>query len=199
MVGSSSSSAPTARGAATRRRVLDATAELLAHEGYAAVTWRRVASAAGVTGGVLQHHFGDRRQLLREVFTQFSADLAAHLAASTVPADLAPAARVDAFLEVLGAYLTPERELMSLQLTLALGQEDQLVPGAVLLAALEQQEAHWAALFPTADRTTVRRTFRLLHATLQGMAVHRLLVGQVDEPEARAMLARMLAAELARA
>lgn len=190
--------APTARGAATRRRVLTATAELLAQEGYAAVTWRRVGAAAGVTGGVLQHHFGDRRHLLRAVFEHFSASLAEHLAATVVSTDLPPSARVEAFLEALAAYLTPERELAALQLTLALGQEDRLIPGGALLGMLEQQETYWAALFPTADRATVRHTFRLLHATLQGMAVQRLLVGQVGEPESRALLARMLATELTR-
>jgi AcrR family transcriptional regulator len=49
-----------------RERMLRATLELIADGGVAAVTNRRVASAAGVSLGSLTYHFSSQAQLLRE-------------------------------------------------------------------------------------------------------------------------------------
>lgn len=52
--------------AQARDRILRATLDLIASEGVAAVTNRRVAAAAGVSLGSLTYHFDSRSQLLRE-------------------------------------------------------------------------------------------------------------------------------------
>ncbi len=54
------------RTEATRAGLLDAAIELLAEEGYAATTTRRVAQRAGVSPGALQHHFASKTVLLGE-------------------------------------------------------------------------------------------------------------------------------------
>jgi AcrR family transcriptional regulator len=54
------------RTEATRTALLDAAIELLAEEGYAATTTRRVAQRAGVSPGALQHHFASKIVLLGE-------------------------------------------------------------------------------------------------------------------------------------
>jgi AcrR family transcriptional regulator len=51
---------------AARERILQATLELIAEDGVAAVTNRRVAAAAGVSLGSLTYHFASQSQLLRE-------------------------------------------------------------------------------------------------------------------------------------
>jgi AcrR family transcriptional regulator len=56
---------PVALGEA-RRRLLEATLEVIGTEGIAAVTNRRVASRAGVSLGSLTYHFPSQAQLLRE-------------------------------------------------------------------------------------------------------------------------------------
>ncbi|MCW3016556.1 MAG: transcriptional regulator, TetR family [Solirubrobacterales bacterium] len=56
---------PVALGEA-RRRLLEATLEVIGTEGIAAVTNRRVASRAGVSLGSLTYHFASQADLLRE-------------------------------------------------------------------------------------------------------------------------------------
>lgn len=56
---------PTALGEA-RRRLLQATLEVIGTEGIAAVTNRRVAGRAGVSLGSLTYHFATQAELLRE-------------------------------------------------------------------------------------------------------------------------------------
>ncbi|MFD5141947.1 TetR/AcrR family transcriptional regulator [Streptomyces sp. NPDC058401] len=54
------------RSAATRLALLDATIEILAEEGYAALTVTKVAARAGVTSGARVHHFGNRDAMVAE-------------------------------------------------------------------------------------------------------------------------------------
>ena len=51
-----------------RTTLLDATIELLAEQGLAATTTRRVAQRAGVTPGALTHHFPSKVSLLEEAW-----------------------------------------------------------------------------------------------------------------------------------
>ncbi len=58
---------PTARSERTRREVLNAAAQCIAQEGYAAASTVRIAERAGVSWGVLQYHFGDKASLMAAV------------------------------------------------------------------------------------------------------------------------------------
>jgi AcrR family transcriptional regulator len=53
----------TARGDTTRQRLIDATTALVREVGYANVTTRSIAAAAGVAEGTLYRHFDDKRAL----------------------------------------------------------------------------------------------------------------------------------------
>ncbi|MGN6257555.1 MAG: TetR/AcrR family transcriptional regulator [Solirubrobacterales bacterium] len=55
----------------TRRRILRATFELIGKDGIAAVSNRRVATAAGVSLGSLTYHFPSHEELLRESLCLF--------------------------------------------------------------------------------------------------------------------------------
>ena len=54
------------RSARTREQVLDATIACLAEFGYAGLTTRRVAAAAGLTRGAQQHHFAGKAAMVSE-------------------------------------------------------------------------------------------------------------------------------------
>lgn len=54
----------TARGRATRQRLLTATADLVCEVGYAQTTVRAVARAAGIAEGTIYRHFPDKASLL---------------------------------------------------------------------------------------------------------------------------------------
>jgi AcrR family transcriptional regulator len=55
-----------ARTLATRRRILDAAAELFVAEGYGATTLEQIAARAGVAVQTVYFHFGNKRTVLKE-------------------------------------------------------------------------------------------------------------------------------------
>jgi DNA-binding transcriptional regulator YbjK len=69
----------TPRSPDTRDRLLRLTLELIGREGIAAVTNRRLASAAGVSLGSLTYHFPSQAALLREALLLFVAEEVARL------------------------------------------------------------------------------------------------------------------------
>lgn len=60
--------APEGEPLSSKDRLLDAAIQIAGREGLAAVTYRAVAARAGVTHGLVRHHFGTREQLLNEAF-----------------------------------------------------------------------------------------------------------------------------------
>jgi AcrR family transcriptional regulator len=73
----SSARAPrlTARGAATRNRILNAAAELMYVKGVAATTLDDVRAASGTSKSQLYHHFPDKDALVRGVIAKRAADI----------------------------------------------------------------------------------------------------------------------------
>jgi AcrR family transcriptional regulator len=55
-----------AQARATRRRIIDAAAELFIADGYAATTLERIAKRAGVAVQTVYFHFGNKRTVLKE-------------------------------------------------------------------------------------------------------------------------------------
>jgi AcrR family transcriptional regulator len=79
---------PTERGAATRQRIIEATTELIAERGWAAVTTREVARRAGVQQAQIGYHFGSKDGLLRAaIVTAFDQMMAALAGLLEGPAD----------------------------------------------------------------------------------------------------------------
>lgn len=87
---------------AARERLLDAAGALFARRGYAAVSIREIARAAGVTSAMVHYYFGDKHGLyaallesaLQSVLARVRSGLAERAAAG------APAASLDVFLDV---------------------------------------------------------------------------------------------------
>jgi len=57
----------TAKGEATRLRIVTAAAELIAEQGVASTTLEEVRAAAGVSGSQVYHYFSDKQALVRAV------------------------------------------------------------------------------------------------------------------------------------
>lgn len=78
----------------TRAAILQAARRLLADQDFAAVSIRDIAAAAGVSHGLVQHHFGTREQLVAEIIrvevTEF-AEQGWHLGAVATAEDRARA------------------------------------------------------------------------------------------------------------
>ena len=71
-----------AAGAETRRRLLEAAADLLAERGEPGVTLRAVSTAAAANVAAVQYHFGSREQLIAAVVSE----AAGHVAEAQVAA-----------------------------------------------------------------------------------------------------------------
>lgn len=92
----------------TRARMLAAAVECILEEGYYRASSNRIAERAGVTWGVIQHHFGTREKLLLEVVRSGAEDLLEVLRAATIAGDTLEA-RLDSLAEVIwGHYRRPE-------------------------------------------------------------------------------------------
>ena len=57
----------TAKGLATRERIVEAAAMLMYSGGVAGTSWEDVQKAAGVSASQLYHYFGDKQGLVRAV------------------------------------------------------------------------------------------------------------------------------------
>jgi AcrR family transcriptional regulator len=53
-----------------RRQILDAAAHLLKHQGYEATTTRAIATAVGIQGGSIYHHFPSKDAIVGEVVNE---------------------------------------------------------------------------------------------------------------------------------
>jgi AcrR family transcriptional regulator len=87
----------------TTRSALIATARgLFAERGYADVSAAEIVSAAGLSRGALYHHYADKRDLFRAVFTELETELSAEIQAAAGRANNPGEAMVAA----LDAYLS---------------------------------------------------------------------------------------------
>ena len=68
--------------AVTRAKLLNAALELFASRGYAATSVDAIAEAAGVSAGLLYHHFDSKAAVLNAIFEQSLADVQATFAAA---------------------------------------------------------------------------------------------------------------------
>jgi AcrR family transcriptional regulator len=74
------------RGDRTRERLIDETVRCIREEGFSAASTRHIIDRAGVSWGVIQHHFGDRDGLLIAVIDDAVDRLVASLEALSDPA-----------------------------------------------------------------------------------------------------------------
>jgi AcrR family transcriptional regulator len=92
-------------GAHTRRRLLDAAAEILASHGEPGLTLRAVGAVAGSNVATVKYHFGSRDGLVAEVITNATGSVvSAQLAALDALGDQAPSPSAQALIR---AWATP--------------------------------------------------------------------------------------------
>ena len=84
-----------------RRKILDASIELVAEQGVRAVSFREAARRAGVSHQTPYHHFGDHRGVLSEIAREGFAGLADAMTAAAATQDDA----LDALTEAGAAYV----------------------------------------------------------------------------------------------
>jgi AcrR family transcriptional regulator len=83
---------------ARRRQLIDATRRCLARDGYAGTSVRQVAAEAGVSPGLVRHHFAGMQDLVAETYRTTGREVAAVLDAAMAAAGPSAEARLRAFI-----------------------------------------------------------------------------------------------------
>lgn len=124
-----------------RAQLLDAAVALLEAEGAGAVTMERLAERAGVSKPVVYDHFANRTELvlalLARTWAEIDAEIAAHAASSTTPAD-----RLRATFAAL--LVTADRQGPNVRALVDSASADPAVEQA-RRARWREREATWAA------------------------------------------------------
>ena len=165
----------------TRERILRITLELIGREGIAAVTNRRVATAAGVSLGSLTYHFSSQVELLRDSLLLFVGEEVARL--EGIAADLRRrrpsveqvAAEVE---QIVGESSDRLQQLAEIELHLRAARDEELREASRRCFEAYEEVAE-AALemfaIPQADRHA-----RSIVALMYGLALRRLGTGGED-------------------
>ncbi|MFD6416208.1 TetR/AcrR family transcriptional regulator [Streptomyces sp. NPDC060194] len=165
-----------------RKRIIAATLDLIADDGVAGVSHRKIAARAGVPLGSMTYHFTSMDELLREAFTGF---------AGTV---------IEVFEERLGVARTPDEAraaVVDLIHLLSDGDQRQLVLTHELYVLAARRPAYreltrqWmAGSRRVLERHFTPETARQLDALIEGLSIHRALE---TEPHARELTAEAVA------
>lgn len=106
----------------THERVLDAAVRCILEEGFYRASSNRIAASAGVSWGVIQHHFATREGLLLAVFERSSRRLGETLTgASVTGSDISE--RLESLAEVIWSHYRQPDFLASVQILLNLGRD----------------------------------------------------------------------------
>jgi TetR/AcrR family transcriptional regulator, transcriptional repressor of bet genes len=82
-----------------RQALIEATIECLKRHGHDGLSIRTISAQAGVSVGLINHHFPNKDQLVAAAYRHFNAQLVGGLEAAVARAPSAPRARLRAFLE----------------------------------------------------------------------------------------------------
>ncbi|WP_411072524.1 TetR/AcrR family transcriptional regulator [Streptomyces sp. cmx-4-25] len=159
-----------------RERIIAAALDLIAQEGVAGTSHRKVAARAGVPLGSMTYHFGGMDELLREAFTRFSSSIVA------------------VFEERLGAASTADEArtaVADLVHRLSSGNQRELVLTHELYTLAARRPAYRELTREWMRRSRVAleqhfdpATARQLDALIEGLSIHRALE---IEPHDRAL------------
>lgn len=96
-----------------RKTLIDATIKSLKQHGHEGLSVRRIAAEAGVSLGLINHHFPSIDALIAEAYRRFSAELVGSLEQALSAAPAAPRARLRAFLKASFSPPTLDRDLLN--------------------------------------------------------------------------------------
>ncbi|GAA4761139.1 TetR family transcriptional regulator [Streptomyces sanyensis] len=175
-----------------RGALLDAAVRVVARGGLRKLTYRAVAEEAGVTHGLVVHHFGSRDALIEEAVD--------HAVRSSLGVNAlgGGSGRAEDFASGLGAMVEsgPELQAFQYELLLEARRMPELMPPLRALYA-EYFDSARRELSRVLDRPVDRGLSRLVFAALEGLVLHQLVFGERDVTEEALAELRLLLARLA--
>lgn len=161
-----------------RVTLLDAAVRVVARGGLRKLTYRAVAEEAGVTHGLVVHHFGSRDALIEEAVTH-----AIRTSLSSSALDTGTGNTAD-FVSGLTDMVESDPELQAFQYELLLEarRRPELLPHLRRLYE-EYFEASRRELSRMRLQPVSRGLSRLVFAALEGLVLHQLVFGERDVTE----------------
>jgi TetR/AcrR family transcriptional regulator, transcriptional repressor of bet genes len=95
-----------------RRQLGEAALRCIVKHGTAGVSVRQIAAEAGVTQGLITHHFGEINELVAYAFDIMSAGLLQQILKAVEDAEPTPQARLDAFIDASFSPLLFDRDVL---------------------------------------------------------------------------------------
>ncbi|KXV69186.1 TetR family transcriptional regulator [Acetobacter malorum] len=161
------------RSATTRTKIIQATVALLQTQGYAATTIQRIAKAAGVSLGALQHHYPAKAQIMAMVLRHYALKRT-RLYRPAMQHKSEPEQRVDAMLEAMWTLVTEGPDFIAtVEIELARRSDPELAAAtAPVLARIDQFMTRWLFGKERGQPDPQFVTLRLLNSTfLRGVAI----------------------------
>lgn len=191
---------------ATRARLIDATIDCILEEGLYRASSNRIAGRAGVTWGVIQHHFGTREALLLATFQEGMRELIDTLESAVITGDTFEA-RLELLADVIWSFYRQRRFVAYEQLTLNLLRDPTMDAATVRLVRRQQakigKRLTELATQVVADETAAALPPAALLQILRGVAIGLVLAEAVpgrvrrDEPDTTATERQVLLDALA--
>ncbi|WP_164411960.1 TetR/AcrR family transcriptional regulator [Streptomyces salinarius] len=188
-------SSPSAeRGRETKRRLVEATAQLIDEEGWGAVTTRKVAERAGLRPGLVHYHFGSVNDLLVDAaLVAVRQEVLGAMAMMRQAGDVAEG--LGHILHVVTGYGTEDAtSVLFNEAMLAARHSDRLRSElAGLLAQWRAAVTEWLRTSGGLDDAEPVAT--LLSAALDGLVLHRMIDPSMDTAALTGPLRRLVGVE----
>lgn len=169
----------------TRRdRIIDACLDVIAEDGVAGASHRKVARAAGVPLGSMTYHFSGMNELLHEAFARFSIGVSDRFEQRMAGAADAVSAR-QAVIDTIVSDATED------------GRELILTHELYTLAARDASYRDLTEAWMARSRAALElhfdpQTARLVDALIEGLTIHRALDREPRDPEEVARAVRRI-------
>jgi AcrR family transcriptional regulator len=163
---------------ATRQQMLDAAIDTILERGYYRASSNEIARRAGVTWGVIQHHFKSRERLMLATLEEEMVAYEQRIAAASISGDTL-AERLVSLGVIVAEHYAHERYLADLQIVVNLMHDPDTERATIeaMEAASERIATGLTRLLDDAaapiELTAADR--RLIFAGLRGVALHELL------------------------
>jgi AcrR family transcriptional regulator len=161
-----------------RQALIDATVRVVARKGLRGLTYRQVADEAGVTYGLVSHHFGSREALVQETLEYvFRASIALSFLQR-------PASGVDDFGRGLAEAIaaTEDQQVFEYEMGLEARRRPEML--AELRAVYDEYVTLVERQLRAIGVDRERSFARLIFAALDGLVLQQVFFGRPDETDA---------------
>lgn len=163
---------------ATRERILNAVVALINESGYSSASSTAIAKKAGITWGAVQHHFGNKEEILLAVL-EMARDVYIQSLCNDQLKQGPVEARIDLFVDTVWQHYKSDLYFAFSEIVMATrGQRGKLPLGSVRMN--RQLKLHLQTMFDIFSDYEVsdlrmKESLRFVHRFLTGFAMDRML------------------------